>query len=385
MQGQLRWSNLGIKFEGRLASIKEFLRLRLTLALFLIGVLVTFCADHYHFVPGGLWDFEQFYAAANMLRHGDVGPLRQSPYPAAHAAIFVPLTWLPVQVAYVLWTAVNIAALFVSVRLLQRELGLGGGDWPLFAAFLLPGVWACLLHGQFSLLILLLYICAFVQMRQGNDLVAGILVGLCAVKFHLILGFIAILALRRNWRFVSGAMAGGSVVFGVSAAIVGIPQMMAYPAMLRTAAYQPQLARPWMMVNLRGLLYGLVRQEPPVWLVAGASIALLLYAAYSWRTIEVGFPTAVLISTITAYHAYAQELCLFIPFLALFASRVRMSELPALVTLFCGAFLVCGLTINALFPMYPLLGLALLAVLVRLVAQERPQMPAPIETSTTTA
>jgi hypothetical protein len=342
--------------------MNALLRLRLSLVLFLIGVLVTFYAIHYRSVAAGVWDFEEFYVTAQLLRHGDVSPLRHNIYPAVHALILLPLTWFPVKTAYLLWTTVNVCALLMSIRLLQRELRLGGGDWPLFAALLLPGVWACLLHGQFSLLILLLYSYAFVQMRRGNDFLAGILVGLGALKFHLVLGFVAIMVLRRGWRFVSGALIGGGVIFGCSAAIVGIQPMMNYPAVLRSAAYQPQLARPWMMVNLRGLLYGLARQEPSVWLVAAASIALLLCAAYSWREIDAGFPCAVLVSTITAYHAYAQELCLFIPFLAWVASDTRVSQMRALAILFGGAFLVCGLVAYALFPIYPLLALGLLVL-----------------------
>ena len=338
----------------------------------LVGALFIFYAMHFQPHAGGNWDFEEFYATAGMLVRGNVTPLYGSLYPAAHILIFVPLTFLPLKIAYALWTAINLGALLWSIRLLQRELGIGGGDWPWFAALLLPGVWSVMLHGQFSVLILLLYTGAFVQFLRGHHATAGVVVGLAAIKFHLILGFMAIMLLRRSWKFLAGAALSGAAIAAVSTAMVGVHNIVAYPSRLQSVAHDPHLSRLWMMVNLRGLLFSIVGHEPSVWLVAAASAALLLYAAYSWREITVGFPCAVLVSTLTAYHAYPQELCLFIPSLMLFATRIRMSKAAALATIFSAAALAFGLSIWFLYPLYALIGVALLV----LIAPHRQRHPA---------
>ena len=202
---------------------------KLALAAFLAATVAIFVGAHFALEdPATRWDFQQFYIAAQMERHGDGNQLYNFAaqaayqqkyvdrsrhvlepdypflYPGAVALLFLPLAWLPLPIAYILWTVMNVALLFLSVRIIQKEVGLGGGEWPLFVALLFAPVAVCLLHGQLSLLMLFLYSSSLAELRRGNTILAGLFVGLGTLKFQLVLGFLAIMMMRRAWRFLVG-------------------------------------------------------------------------------------------------------------------------------------------------------------------------------------
>lgn len=363
---------------------------RVARLVFCAGIVLIFARLHFAIEsPVQRWDFQQFYVAAQMLRHGDaaslynfstqaayqtqyVDPSRHVPiadwpylYPPAVALMFLPMAWLPAGPAYVLGTAANLAFLLVALRIFQRELGVDVGDWPLFAALLFIPVMTCLLHGQLSLLILLLYTLAFVQLQRGHHLLAGVLVGLGAIKFQLVLGFVLVMLLRRAWRFVMGAGIGGGIVFAASVAVVGIRQMIAYPAFIQSVAYHPRVGMPWKMINLRGLFYFVLHREPSPLLVLIPSLALLLFVAYRCRDLKVAFICGMVASTVTAYHAYPQELSLLIPALLLVATRIRMSDWAAIGAMFAANVLSFEVIAWDLHNLWPLAAIALLVFLAR--------------------
>ena len=70
-----------------------------------------------------------------------------------------------------------------------------------------------LMQGQDSIMLLALYCLAYVALRRGRDLQAGIWLGLGLFKFHLVLPFVLILFLRRRWRAVLGVGISGAFDF----------------------------------------------------------------------------------------------------------------------------------------------------------------------------
>jgi hypothetical protein len=80
------------------------------------------------------------------------------------------------------------------------------------------------------------------------------------------------------------------------------------------------------MVNLRAMLWHLLRHEPALWLVALLSLALLILAALTWNDIATGFSIAVTLSVLTSYHAHFEDLSLLILPFAVLLPRVRWNS-----------------------------------------------------------
>jgi hypothetical protein len=296
------------------------------------------------------WDFQAFYVGAEMVSHGEgnklydfnsqaaaqmryVDPARQVTlpdlpflYPAAITLLFLPFTRFPMVAAYALWTAINLLMLVATLRLLRKVLPLPQDNRPLLAAVLFSPVYFCLLKGQVSLLILLIVALAFYFLLRRRPLLAGFALGLATLKFQVVLGLLAVLALRRMWRVLAGSAIGVSVVAGLSVLITGWHAAAQYPTYLRQVAYHERVSYTPVNVNLRGMLWQLLRHEPAVWLVALLSVALLILATVAWNDVATGFSIAVTLSLLTSYHAHYEELSLLLLPLAVLMPRVRWNR-----------------------------------------------------------
>jgi hypothetical protein len=80
------------------------------------------------------------------------------------------------------------------------------------------------------------------------------------------------------------------------------------------------------IVNLRGMLWQLLRHEPAVWLVALLSVAFLILAAVTWNDVATGFSIALTVSVLTSFHAHYYELSLLLLPFAVLIARVRWNH-----------------------------------------------------------
>lgn len=326
---------------------------RFVLLVFVALLTLLYTVEHVRVLANhrSAWDFETFYLVGHMVRHGDAARLYDisaqaayqmryvdssrsvtAPdlaffYPAVVALGFLPLTFFSLPAAFAIFTACNLICLIAAIRLLQRHLAIPQNDRPIFAALLFLPVYACLLHGQLSILMLFLYTAAFAAWKRGNLLLAGLMLGLGTLKFQLVLGFLTVMLLRGFWKFLAGAVAGGSLVAAGSAAVVGWREAIRYPLIVTHSASDPHLDFSAAMISLRGMLGGALGHDPQGWLVAVLSIALLAGIAIWWREMEVGFSMAMLAAILVSYHAYLQELTLLLLPLAVIVSRLRNDKL----------------------------------------------------------
>jgi hypothetical protein len=309
--------------------------------------------------PTHRWDFQAFYLSGKMVANGDAAKLYDlsaqaayenryvdvsrivtepnSPflYPSAVSLIFVPLSFLPLTFAYSVWTAINVLLLLATIWALKRELNIEAGDWPLFAALLFAPTAACLLHGQLSLLLLFFYAHAFIQMRRGKMLIAGILIGFVALKFQLMMGIATIFLLRRAWAAMAGIACGAGIIAVLSAAVSGFHQFLAYPGYLRAIAYHPHVAFTSSMVNLRGFIALFTHREPSILPVAAISLLLIGFSAAFWRDTTAGFSLAMIATVLTAYHAYLQDFVLLLLPIAVLLRNWHPRKGVGLAVLFC--------------------------------------------------
>ena len=254
--------------------------------------------------------------------------IRQSPLPFTHppfeAALFAPLALLPYQAAYWIWNGLSVLALLGLVALLRPyvpNLSRWSRALPIVAALAFFPVFVCLVQGQDSLVLLLLFGCAFVAMDKGNDFAAGVLLGMALFRFQLVLPLIMVVALRRRWKVVGGFAVAAVALAAVSIPVVGWTQVLGYPQeLLRVSHSQGSAAmNPKNMPNLRGLLVSFLGENSlSQWLTALLSLALLALAAWKWQAeprqpeFRLGFGLAITVAVMVSYHLMGHDLSLLL-------------------------------------------------------------------------
>jgi hypothetical protein len=193
-------------------------------------------------------DFTAFWAAAklalagdavsafdpNVLRAAQQLPFSQPPgdllwlYPPAWHIVIMPLGLLPFTAAYIVYSAVTIAAFALALRPLAAPLP---GGVPLVLAG--PGVLIILLLGNNSLLWTAGLVAALAMLAQGRMVLAGLLIALLTLKPQLGLLIPFALAFGGYWRTVLWACAGTVVIAAASTAAMGIDYWGHFFTMLR--------------------------------------------------------------------------------------------------------------------------------------------------------
>jgi len=176
-------------------------------------------------------DYLQFYAAGMTVREGASARLYDTTYQAEleqeiigpglttyHAFItppflawlFVPLSLLPYEVSYTVWSLVGLVCLVTSLSLLHRD-----GRWrnALWALTWFP-VFASISFGQNALMTLVLFCLTYRLWTADRPVAAGLVASLALYKPQLLLGIsvIWLLDLRRSWRALLGLAIAGTTL-----------------------------------------------------------------------------------------------------------------------------------------------------------------------------
>jgi hypothetical protein len=232
-------------------------------------------------------------------------------------------------VAFSLWTAVSFALLFVSLKVLQDETKVFYGNWPILLSLAFAPVLAVFLHGQFSLVVVASYTVAYSLWRRGRLALGGAVLAIATIKFQLVIGFIAVLMLRRRGRELAGFACGSAVLLLISVWMVGVPSLLSYPAfVLHGDLPISELSH---LANWRGFL-SIVEMNHLAILIP-LSIGTVLWAAWAWKDLDHGFSAATLASMLVSYHLAPQDISLaLVPFyLCVKAGILPRHRLPAFV------------------------------------------------------
>jgi hypothetical protein len=310
----------------------------------------------------GYPDFTIYYTAGTMLREGmghvlydDAAQFRVQQvfapqvatrlgalpfnHPPFEAVLFVPLSYLPYRVAYLLWTFVNLTMLAVLPMLLRPYVPLlctrPPVAWTVASLAFFP-IFFALLQGQDAILLLSLYAMAFVSWKKERMVSAGAWLACGMFKFHLVLPFLLLMLIQEKRagarrRQLIGFFGVGLILGAVSIAAVGVRQMLFYPhyvlGLEKTMAMGAIM--PSDMPNLRGILYLMASR------VRGfdALVILLSAAAYflaAWiggsadrdsgdalkddlkndgRNDDLRFSLAVFATVLVSYHGLGYDLC----------------------------------------------------------------------------
>jgi hypothetical protein len=304
-----------------------------------------------------LYDFEAEQRFARTVSDRPAPPNNHLPY---ELLLFIPFIYLPFRVAYILWTILGLAMLAGVAGVMRNARA--GNNWS-FAFTLLTilsfyPVWNCLIAGQDSILLLLLFTISFWLWKRRKDDMAGAVLALGLFRPQLVLPFVLAAFLGGKWKFVRGFVPGAALVLTLSASVVGLHGMADYARLLLSQGTQgsaPVLANRWhvtpgLMPTWRGFLWLCL----PRWIPPGAQTALLLsgtilglgWAARKMRTargsraFEMAFAITLATVLLVSFHSFLQDFSLMVlPLLicsqAFSASRIVAKKSASLIVSLC--------------------------------------------------
>ncbi len=279
--------------------------------------------------------------------------------PPAFAVLLRPLGRLDYPRAYVVWQTLSIAA-FAGFLILwpapDRALLLCAVCWsfPVLANFV---------SGQ-DIGFLALFLAIAWRLGPSRPIVAGAVLGLATLKFHLFLLIAVFLFAQRRWRMFAGACMTTGVILAVSFLVAGPKWMPEYARFVLQGQTNPSVLD---MPNLHGLLEGLPHSL--AWEVACAVLVAIAVGFIAQRTnFSVGLSAALAGSILTSHHAYSFDLLLLLPALLTLAAEFRSVLLRILCILLLSPLPFRVTPLGPLAGPVPLLLLALLAVVAVSVA-----------------
>jgi len=241
------------------------------------------------------------------------------------ALAFVPLSYLSYSTAYLCWVFFSLWLLGlvmwllansgVELTLVERLAIIASSLYPMFAT---------VMQGQDSFIILLAYTLTFLNLKRHRDFRAGCWLALGLLKPQLVLPFVLIFLLKRKWSFVSGFTCIGGVLVALSAAIVGLKPLAQYAFLLSNMnadrTRETFHIYPGMMPNLRGLFHLLLSGTiSPTALnisILIVSLALMIWATQNLKTLsdpdndrfDLEFSLAVVVTLLVSYHLLLHDL-----------------------------------------------------------------------------
>lgn len=277
-----------------------------------------------------LYDLQKQAALQQKLFHR--GDFLVEDHPPFEALLLAPLTKLSFVQAYELWGAINIALWMLFAYLIRPYAPATTKNALRYLpfCFLFYPSWVVMFQGQTSFLVLVMYTLAFLCLKRGRDLWAGVFLGLGLIKFTIVLPFALICLLRGKWRMMAGFAVTALLLGVISIATVGFAGVLAYLHLLFDIARHsanPAYAtvRPWTMPTIQGLLGALVRSHvPSMWINTAVALVsgllLLLTARRWWRVDRSGsgaeqnlmFAAALSVSLVTSPHLYTHDLALML-------------------------------------------------------------------------
>jgi hypothetical protein len=215
--------------------------------------------------------------------------------------------------------------------------------WTFAAAMVsFPLIWA-MCQGQDSILLLLLFVLVYLNLKAGKDPIAGFVLALGLFKFTLVVPFLIPFLLRRRWRFLAGFLVGAALAVGISVWMTGINGSRQYIQLLSLLSAHPSVGyiNLFLMPNVRGFLltllagHGVTLQDFNIF-SAVVSVLLLMVPFLTFcgkehsERFELWFGLNLCVALLVSPHLYWHDLTLLLlPTLlaanALLKSGMRMN------------------------------------------------------------
>lgn len=246
-------------------------------------------------------------------------PFIRLPY---YAALVWPLGQLPYKQAYLVWQVLNLAACVAFVALWPRP----ARPDALVAACASVPIYISLANGQ-DLAILLLLIVLAIRLVQGErPLASGLVISLCAAKFHLFTLVPIVILGQKRWRVALGFLAGGTALILVSFLVAGLDWPVTYARLLMEGRVHDALPRAPNFFGLSGLAPGGPYVIPAITL---CTVVAVWYASKSIN-FEWGVGLALAGSLLIAPHLFLQDTVLLLPAALIFRSAGQSTVVRSL-------------------------------------------------------
>jgi hypothetical protein len=303
--------------------MKQLIRLSGLLCIPLLVALVSLPTYHWE------TDFLSFYAGAKLagtpqLYSVDAIHAIEAAYeretvqvrayirPAFYAVLLQPLSRLPFRTASVVWQILNVLAIGVFIWLWCRDQAA--------LVVLFTPLWVCLMIGQDVPLFLAIIAASVWLLRKDRPLLAGIVLSLCAVKFHLFMLLPLLIVAKRLWRFAAGLTIGGIVLLCVSFLVNGnwVPGFLEIVRMNEIHEDHTNY-----MFNITGLVWGL----PWHWLwfgLACAGVSIVLWKCIQQMDIAEALALTLVAGVLISMHVFMYDLGFLLPWVMLHERKRAM-------------------------------------------------------------
>jgi hypothetical protein len=231
-----------------------------------------------------------------------------------------PIAQLPYQLAWPIWEAMSLFALagFLVVWPLNRGIAVVACCWSL-------PLWMSLAEGQ-DITFLLLWIALALSILERRPFVAGVLLSLCAAKFHLFLLLPLWMVANRLWHLASGFAVGVSLFLTACFLAGGHDWPRQYIALFRNPGANPYLE---LMPNLHGQFHNLLSFE----VIGAVAVAVIVWFAIRNLNRVAGLAPVLIGGVLIAPHAYMADCALFVIALLILLSNA-LGPVPKALCLF---------------------------------------------------
>lgn len=237
-------------------------------------------------------------------------------HPAYEYALLAPLTILSYRNAYLLWTAINVAVIAYCVIRLSAKIH-ESSNHGLVAAAIAVGfspVWMTLAQGQDAAWVLLLFVLAN---ESHSEVRTGVLMGLTAFRFHILIPVLLVYILWRRWRVLGGAALAVLFLAFASILITGLPASFQYVKSLIPTSEVRQFST----ANALGLFQVIFGNKSVTASVLALGLALVILWRVSKKKPSVS--TALLVLPFVSVHLLVHDLIvLLIPITEMFVSSL---------------------------------------------------------------
>jgi len=295
-----------------------------------IGVLFL-CAleiPYAHEILLGHNDFSTFYAGAKLARTpalydpAAARPLVEAGWPDAppqeiylrapfYAVLLKPLAWLEYRAALIVFLALSLASFLWFVLRFAKE----SPELPILAAFSIPMFLN--FNGGADVAFLLPLIGGFILFsRRGRDFAAGLLLALCAIKFHLFVFVPVLLIFMKKWRTLAGAVFGTAALMLLGGPSLILPwiQTMLSPLITGMPIWKLSPAP-----NIHGLAVVLGAGAKTEFVLTALVVAVFLFLCIRVREFELLLAAALVCGLLTSFHSFTYDDLLLMPALVLAA------------------------------------------------------------------
>jgi len=285
--------------------------------------------------------------------------------PPFYAALLKPLSQFPYRAAYALFSLLGLACSIWFVARFSDECP----SLPFFAAMSIP-VADALCNGQDTPLLVAITGLSIVLARKKRDFLAGLVLSLCAIKFHLFLLLPVALLLHRRWRVLAGGMAGLVTLSTLGALVNGPGSFLAWMRVLRDPSIGFSAG---VMPNLHGLVAVAGGDRRLEVLLTVAVLAAFLWTVSRVASFEALVAASIVCGLLVNYHSgIADDVLLLVVFAVVtanYASSPMRSLIALLLTPVPWFMVLAGSPYNAIVPMALLVLMSFFCVLRPGVAQ----------------